>query len=318
MGTTRKVLRQVAWEIESSPGVYQEPNTRVPHTSFTLNAQYDMIADEGIEGSGLMALPNQGTKRVEGTISGHVDALTIAPLLEAAFGAESGGSHTFPLGGNTKSLSICAKDEVKTYKYAGCYIKSISFSSEAGGRLNYSADIIGYTETRDDTSFPTMSVEKGVLFLHQHAGSSSGFFRAGDQDNALTSGDEIGITNIEIGWEWGFDHQFDNTSQTTLVPLSSMLQPTMSFQVSRHNTDAFHTFRDSFTALQAEIRYYQSATYQLEFEFPNLRLAEVSVSEDDIGKIDCVVAVGRNGAGTNYDNTNYSYVSPIRAILTNS
>ena len=317
MGTTRKVLKKVAVVVESSARTYKAPTTRIPYTTFTVNSEYDMIADESIEGVAASDLPNQGNKKVEGQLAGIVDVLTIAPILEAAFGAEAGGVYTLPVTENTKTLSIVAKDEVKTYKYAGAVIKSIRFRSETGGRLTFEADVIAYTESRDDTAFPEISIEKGTRLIHTHAGGT-GYLYIGDQDDALATGDRQGLSRVEFGFEWGFDHDHDNTAQTTLIPLSTANPANLSFQDSRSDTDAYHAWRDARTALQAAFYYYASATATLLFEIPNFVITQAAHTEDDVGRIDCVAAVGRNGIGSSYSNANMEFVSPIRATLVNS
>ena len=317
MGTTRKVLRKVAVIIEPTARTYQAPTTRIPQTSFTINAMFDMIEDESIDGQAYKALPNQGTKRVEGTLAGIVDVDTIDPILEAAHGAESSQVYSLPSTVNEKTLSIICVDGVKTYKYTGAVIKGITFTSEPNGRLVYSADVIAYTETRDDTAFPAMTYEKGTRIVHHHAGGT-GFLRVGDQTNALAAGDNLGLSSLEWGWEWGFDHEFDNTSQTTLIPLSTICTPKFSFQISRHSLDTYLAFRDAGTALQASLYFYASSSATLLVEIPNFILPEAAVTEDDIAKIDIATMVGANGIGSSYSNSNMSFVTPIRTTLVNS
>jgi len=317
MGTTRKVLKQVACVVEGTARVYSAPTFRIPFTSFTINSEFDMIADDSIEGVAQQDLPNQGVKKVEGQLAGIVDVSTIAPILEAAFGAVDTGAYSLPTTENTKTLSICAKDEVKTYKYAGCAIKGIRFSSDTNGRLTYEADVVAYTETRDDEAFPTINTEKGTRLVHHHA-SGTGYMRIGDQADALAAGDNQGLSRVEFGFEWGFESEHDNTGQTTLIPLSRGNPASFSFSISRHAADTWHAARDAATKLQAELYYYVSATASLKIQIPNFILSEVKVSDDDVAKVDCVAAVGRNGIATSYTNASMAFVTPIKATLDNS
>jgi hypothetical protein len=190
-------------------------------------------------------------------------------------------------------------------------------SSEVNGRLTFEADIVAYTETRDDTAFPSITTEKGTRLVHSHAGGT-GYLYIGDQANALATGDRQGLTRLEFGFGWGTESEHDNTAQTTLIPLSRNNELSLSFTDSRHDADTYHAWRDARTALQAALYWYGSATATFLVEIPNFVLSDVKVTDDDVGQIECTAAVARNGIGTTYSNANMEFVSPFRATLINA
>lgn len=321
MGTTRKVLKKVAAKIESSARVYAAPDVRIPWTDFTLRKQYSMNQDDSILGQAFRGLPSLGVYRIEGNLSGLVDVNSIGVVLECATGtAVSTGVYQLQTLKNEKTMSVCAIDEVKTYKYAGCVINNIEFSSDADGRLVYSADVLGYSETRDGTSFPTISTEPGTQLLHRHAGGT-GYMRVGDQSDALASGDNMGLANVRLGWNWKFANQYDNTSQGPLAHLSTaddFAEAMLSFEVSRHDSDTWLTWLEGGTALQAEFYYYVSATASLKFQIPNFIISAVDDSDESVPKMSITCAVSFNGIGASYENANMAFNDPIRPTVDNS
>lgn len=326
MGTTVKPLRKVAYIIESSPGVFLPPDTLSPFTSFAVKQNFDMIDDESIVGEAFQGLPNQGVRKIEGTLAGQLEVDAIIPLLEAAFGSESSQVFSAPTTINAKSLSIVHLDEVKTNKYAGCRVKSLTIASSAEEGLTFSADIIGEAaEVRDGTAFPTISTNPGSRLLHHHA-NGSGHIRIADQVDALAAGDNRGLSSMEVSMAWNFDHQFDNQSQGTLPPLSTatgFAEAGFAFQIARHtdtapSADDFLVFRDSFTSLQAELLFFRSATANMKIEISNFVVKEASVNEDDIAKLDVVTMAGRNGLSGSFDNSNMAFNTPIRITIDNS
>jgi hypothetical protein len=320
MATTRKVIRKAAVEIEGTAGTYQEPNTVLPFTTLNIGKKYEHIQDESNIGYAFRDLSLQSIYEVAGNVESQVDVLTVAPLLEAMFGAESSGNYTLPDEENTKTLSLFALDAVKSNKYDGIRLNNAMLKSEAKGPLSFTADLLGETETRDATAWPTMSVVQGTRLQHRHA-DGTGYIRIGNQDDALGAGDNMGLASWELGVNWNFAAQYDNQAQETLTPLSGAAgRPGCSFNfvVARHTADTFLAWRDNHTALQAEIYVYASATAALKIQIPNFVVPVVNVPDEDVAPINVEAMVARNGYDTTYSNTNFSFLSPIKAILTNS
>lgn len=324
MATTIKTNRKVAAKIEGTPGDYDAPDVLIPYTTWDIKQTYDMIEDEAIVGNAFKDLPVQGMRHVGGPLGLQVETLTIAPFLEAGFGAESAGVYSLPADKNEKSLSLINLNAVKLDKYAGCYIKAIEFTSEAEGDLNCTPDIVGWkAEDRVSPAMTSITDEPTTAkrLVHRYMAGTNGYFRIGDQDNALTSGDDTDIENLTWGINWNFDDQYDSSGQGTLQPLSGQggrPTVTLSFKLARHTADTVLGWRDDRKLLQADAKYYGSATSILQVEFPNFIISEAAVTDDDVPGVDVVCMVARNGLGTNYTNTNMSFVTAVRASLTNS
>lgn len=322
MGTTRKVLRKVAGIIETTPGTYLAPDTLFPRTEFTLTKTFDMVIDESIVGEAFPGLPNQGVRKIEGTLAGEVDSYAFVVIAEAGLGAVSSNDYYTPTDKNEKSISLVAIDGVKTVKFAGCFMKSLAITSSAEGKQMFSADLVGYTNTvRDDTAFPAMSTTPRSRFMHHSAGGTNGYFRIGDQADALDSGDNICVSDFEITVNWNFDNQFASCSQGTLIPLSGGAgrpEITFSFTDPRHDDDNYFTWRDALTALQFDAIFYTSATANIRFRIPNFVISNASISDDEIGNVPVETAVARNGISTNYDNSNMAFNDVLRVTIVNS
>lgn len=322
MATTINILRKVGAKIEDTAGTYDAPNTLIPFTSFTEKQSFDMIKDESIVGVAFEDLPLQGVRHVMGSINGQVDKDSIDPIFEQAFGTAVGTVYTCPADKNENTLSFVGIDAVKTYKYAGNVLNNFELKSDSEGALIFSADVIGWkAETRDDTSFPSISTNPSVdRFLFQHAGGTNGYARIGDQANALASGDNQNVSGLSFGINWNFAEQFFN-DQGTLQLLSNSggrANASFSFKIARHDADTWHTAINSHTALQAAVYFYKSATATLLIEVPNFVISDLTSSEDDVNTLDVVCTVARNGTGTSYSNANMEFVSPIRATIVNS
>lgn len=321
MGTTVQVLKELAAEIEGTAGSYQEPNVQLPFTSFTVKQTFDLIEDASIVGVAFADLPLQGVRHVIESLSGQGDVDTLDVILEAAIGNAT-SPYDCPTTKNEKTLSLCGVDEVKTYKYAGVVLNNFILQSSAEGDLNYTADCIGWkAETRDDTGFPTPTTSPGARLVHQHAGTdNSGYVRIADQGDALDSGDNQCIGAMTCGINWNFGEQFCNNAGPLQLLSASAGRPdaTFTFQISRHDADTFLAARDARTALQAELLYYAAAAAQVKVQIPNFIIEDLTITEDDIPMLDVTCRVARNGTGTNYSNSNMSFVTPIRYTVTNS
>ena len=321
MGFTVKHLKKVAVKIEAVPQVYGAPDVLLPYTTFTVQQNFDPVVDESLIGQAFADLPLQGARHVIGNLSGQVDLNTIGVLLEAAYGAVAAGVYTAPTTENTKTLSIVAIDAVKTYKWAGCVLNNLVLTSEGSGDLTFSADVIGtVAEVRDGTAFPTIVTNPGTRLLHRHA-SGSGHFRIGDQDNALASGDDLGLRTISFGINFNFAEAFDNEGQGAMLGVSGEAgRPVATFSatISRHEVDTPLTWRDDIEALQAELLYYSSAAKQLKIEIPNFILTAAMPDDAEVAQVPLETVLARNGIGTSYSNANMAFNSPIRITVTNS
>jgi hypothetical protein len=325
MASTIKVLRKVAARYETTPGTYLAPTVLQPFTSFTVDQGFDMIQDEGIVGIAVRDLPNQGSRMIEGSLVGEIDCGTIDPILHAAFGARSAPgtiTYTLPVDKNQISLSIAGLDSQKCYKYAGCYLKNLVIASNAGEKVTYSSEVVGWkAEVREAVgNFPSISTNPDVdkRLLHYNAGETNGYIRIGDHADALAAGDNMLLESFEVEINNQFDNHFAN-AQGTLQPLSAQAgRPEVMFRgkIARHDADTFPTWRDALTKLQADIMIYRSATDILQIQIPNFVLSEVSITEDDVAGIEFVAQVGRNGIGASYENGNMAFNSAVKAILT--
>lgn len=315
---TVKCLKAAAVQLQTGPSFEDTAMFSLPFTSEEMNQSFDTIEDEAIVGVAFKNVPVQGNRHVGGSLGMQLDAISIEPILEAAFGTNNSGVFSCNGTSNTKKLSIATLDSVNCYQYANVYIKSLSIKGSAGGKFTVDVEFIGVTaESRQATSaYPASPTGIGTFFVFNHAGGS-GFFRVGDQADALAVGDNVLIDDFELSMDCGFDEQFAS-SQTTLVPIFGMTPPqfTGSFKVARHEDNTFLDWRDNFTSLQAQLYLYLDATHTILIEIPNFKV-DTSISDDDLPQQSITMMIGRNGLGTSYANSNMGFTSPVRITVVN-
>lgn len=319
MGTTIKILQKLAAKLESNYGVYTAPDVLLPFKSKGHDQTFGMIEDESIIGVAQRDLPIQGVRHFKGNLEGQLDKLTMDVLFEAAFGANTTGAFTLPTDKNTKSLSLCALDQVKTNKYAGVVVNNFVLKSEAEKDLSVTMDLLSnVAETRDDTAFPTINTNPGARFAHHMAGGSNGYIRVGDQVDALAAGDNSTIIKaIQWGINWNFKEDFVN-AVGSLQPLSGLCEPSMEITLAQHDSDTWKTWRDAGTGLQLEAYFYISAAGTLLVQVPNFLIEEITDVDGDKPGLTLKCRVGRNGLSTSYTNTFMAFNSAIKAVRVNA
>lgn len=314
---TVKPLRKLAAQIQAGASYEEDSMVLLPFVSSQLGQGYDPIEDESNVGNPFKNIPQKGPLHTGGSNSNQLDAISCIPLLEAAFG--SNASKVFTLGSNSKVLSFCALNSVSAIEYGNAYLRSITISGSSGGNWMLDFDLFSVdAENRVATSSFPSATSPGDPFTFHEAGGT-GFFRVGDDSDALGSSDEFNIEEFSLTINCGFDEQFCNEGVGTLAPEFGMTPPSVegSFKLSRHDSDAFLDWEDAWTALQASLYVYKSVTKSMLIEIPRF-VAEVNVTDDDTAKQDVTMHIGRNGLGTSYDNSNMAFTSPVRITIVNS
>lgn len=321
MAVTKKFMKKLAASRETAYGDGTAAAIQLPFTAGWGKQGFNMIPDESILGVAFRGLPGQGVRKFEGSPEIQCELNTLPVLLKAAFGAESGGVYTLPTTGNSESLNLCGLDAVKTNKWPGIILNNWFLKSEAEGDLKLSAEMLtSIAETRDDTAFPAMSIEPSLALriFHQHCGGANGYVRLGDQADALAAGDNLtNVKSLSCGVNWGFSYDYVN-AVGSLQPQSNRGEASFAMTLAEHTTDAYKTWYEARTTLQAAIYYYVAANKTLLIEIPNIVIEDLNISDDDKSKVDFKFMVARNGIGTDYDNANMAFVSPIRITLVNS
>lgn len=315
---TVKCLKAACYQLQSGSSYEENAMFSLPFMSENMQQGFDVIEDEAIVGHAFKNVPVQGNRHVGGSFSQQLDAISIEPLLEAAFGTNSSGVFSCNGATNVKKLSVCTLDSVNAKQFANVYVKSLSIKGAASGKFTVDYELIGVTaENRVATnSYPASPTAIGTFFVFNHGGGN-GYFRVGDHSDALAEGDNQSIDNFEIAMECGFDEQYTN-NQTTLIPIFGMTPPkfTGNFKIARHEDNTYLTWRDNFTSLQATLYLYLDATHTIKIEIPNFKV-NVDISDDDLPQQSIEMLIGRNGLGTSYANANMAFTSPVRITVVN-
>lgn len=315
--STTKVMRKLCAQIQAGSSYEVDAMFQMPFTSETISQKYDPIEDTSIAGVGFMEVPQQGPRHTEGAVAQNLDVIACETILEAAFGANTAG--VFTLGANTKKLSMCCLNDVNAVELANVYVKRLRIAGSAGGLFTLDYDVLGVTAQDRDVvgNYPTDTDYGEPLTFHEAGGT--GYFRIGDDTDALAGGDEIEIEDFNLELVTGFDAQYCNEGVSTLTPAFGMVVPSVSgsIKIARHSVDTFLDFIDNDTALQAELYIYKSATENIKIQIPRFKISG-EVTDDDIAKQDIEMMIGRNGTGTSYKNSNMAFTSPVKITVVNS
>lgn len=300
----------------------------VPFLSDGTSKKYDPIADESIFGNPFMNLPLQGNLTQEGSIDTNLDVYSSLPWLQMIFDQADTEYTNFRFEterDETTGLSLAILNSVNCLQYANIYPKSLKISGGVNDIIKSAIDVTAMTtQVRAATSaFPTSfkatygEVPKQPLTF-PNLGGTNGYFRIGPQSAALDSGDDLNIESFEIEIITGYSDQRYN-SRGILTPLfagGGRPSVSLSFKIPRYSAETFQNYRDDWTKLQIELYLYSDATNALKIQFPNVVL-DANLTDDDITGQDITVSVGRNGINTTYVNSNMTFWSPIKMILTN-
>ena len=315
---TTKVMRKLCAQIQSGASYESGAMISMPFTSESIMQNYDEIADESISGEGFMDIPQQGPRHTSGSVSLNIDPVSCIPLMEAAFGTNS--SNVFTLGSNVKKMSMCCLNSANAVELANVYPKTFNINGTSAGLIKLETEVIAETaQVRDAVgNYPAAPTAFGTPFTFHEAGGT-GYVRVGNQDDALSSSDDICIEEFSLEITTGFDEQYCNEGTDTLTPVFGMVPPTVSgsFRIARHDSDTFQDFEDAHTPLQMSIYVYKSATETMLIEIPNFVIS-CEITDDDIAKQNITMMIGRNGLGTSYSNSNMSLTSPVRITIVNS
>jgi len=319
--STVKVLQKIAAQVQAGESYESGSMQLLPYTGGRITQMYNPIQDESIAGNAFRDIPQQGTRKVEGSgVAMQLDPTSIGPILEAGFGNAVGGVYTLN-GENTKKLSVATLDSVNCVRYSNVYVKTIAIEGSIDNLITCTAGMV-VKDAQDraaKTNFPSVSEFNDSLNF-QEAGGVNGYVRIGDANAPLSSSDDVDIDSFSFNIDNKFDHQYSNTSRGILTPVAAQggfIDVSGSFTIARHNTDQYQDWADAHTPLQMSIMIYKSATSQALIEIPRF-VVSPEITEDDIAKINVDMTIGRNGVGSSYKNANMAFVSPIRVTIVNS
>jgi hypothetical protein len=322
-----KVLRELAWQIQPSTTYAATAMNLIDFTDGIINQGFDPIENDGIVGVGFNNTPLQGLRHVGGSYNINLDPNTIPILLEAALGRKSTNVYDFN-GSHNVNMSIAELNALNCIQYASCYCKSLKLSGSKGGLIKVDTDLFSIgAQSRGATSgFPTPTISPSLPMTFQELGGATGYFRIGDQSNALVSGDNIKVESFNIDIVSGFEESFANENDAptpdalgSLIPTWGMVQPGVKFgfKVPKYITEQFQTWGDANTALQAELYFYKSATSSILVRLPNLVIKPI-LESGELTTLSVEASVGRNGISTSYTNANMAFNSPIQVTVDNA
>jgi len=249
-------------------------DTAIPYLNESLVSTYDRSADVSLLGSAGMAQDEATIQNVSGDISFYLDyELNHGIILKAALGAESSDVYTLTdtLQASGNMFRIEFDKSVSRWRAAGCKVNNLTLSSAAGADnfLTATASLVAKSLSRSSDSFPAITVSGQTNILHSHL-----TFRLADKADALDSGDEMGVSsvNLSINNNLQADAKDSSSSSAILEPVRNGFRETMfDVELPRYTADTIQDWKDNDTILQADLTYTNGVNTLL-IEIPELKI----------------------------------------------
>lgn len=287
----------------------------IAYTDFNPGGKVSTFQDDEIDGLGFQDLPVQTGKTAEGSMGGYLRYQGLDALLYWMFGWERPGTSPVDLTGGyyhhlfeldrldrhcaayraapaeqtagdynaadrkNRMATLAIKRGPNDHRYKNAMCKRFGITSRAGSVAQWSADFDAYAEERGDYSsanwtFGTGASGSSLLIPHHHFTVSIG------PAGALVA---VGVVDFELSVDIPLNHQQDTTTGLYLAEPKGEGKYGVSLKMtlSRHSTDTYLAYRDSYTALCAKI-VAASGSYAFGLLFPEIRIPAASLTADSV------------------------------------
>jgi len=247
----------------------------IPFEEEGLNEAFERVQQVDLIGSGGKLPSYQGIKVIQGPTK-HTLCYDVQTLIAAVPGNDSAGTISIVdrLGsGSVNAFWIEIDKGHIRHRFGAAKPMKMTISGEKNNSIKL--DLDWYFKDRVATASAMASLtpptNRKILF-------SDLVFRIGDQVDALTSGDDLGIESFEIVLDRApkADDYVSDASAPELpleVIENDFRVASLSFKVPRYNSDTIVGWKDADTALQATLTFTSSAG-TLTIKLPELRITE--------------------------------------------
>jgi hypothetical protein len=191
---------------------------------------------------------------------------------------------------------IGVKEGPQDHRYTFAICNGFGFSSKAGEALTWNAKGIAYKEERGDYTSSGWTYASGVagstnMAMHHHLNLSMG------PAGALV---DLAVTDFSVNVDIPIFTDQDSESGLYIAEpaLNGKYGVQLSFTLARHSVDTYLTYRDSFTAVCAKA-VFTLGSYEFGLYFPDLRISDASVSEDDVARTPITFESAKEPVGGN-------------------
>lgn len=246
--------------IGTDSGVWENPTppsySIIPFISESLTSAFNRIPHDSLVGYGGELPSVQGIEIVQGTTEHYLDYTTMAFMIAACMGNDSGSSITIldrHGSGTVKRFWMIMDKGHTVYRFGPGIPHKMTISGEKDGRIKIALEwtFFGFSTTGTPWSATAYVPTPRMLFEH-------GVFRFADQLNALASGDAIGINSFETTLDRGMitdDYVMDATyPKNCLQPVENAFRVCeLKFSIPRYDADTIGGWKQADTPLQADL-----------------------------------------------------------------
>lgn len=291
-------------------------------TSFALKQTIDNLKDKAfgikkiissdpgkvaVAGSPVADLRYEGLDTLIALCMGTAGAPTIQ-------GAGPAYSYVYNLADNITGLfaTIAAlKKSDVVFEYPSCKIHGMKIAGKMNEALTITIDIMGDREVLDSvTNTPTTMAnvtypDEGHRIIMNM--NQSCYVRINDASaGALSSGDEIAISDFELSWAWAMEQIFSTKSSGGAEPLDNEFPTcTLTLDLPQYNDENAQFFLDWDASTPKKIEIYfkgpliaDTYYYQMTMDFPNALITDADATPTNPGRIPAKLTFDCRGCAT--------------------
>jgi len=260
-------------EVVSWASSYAAVDDPIPFTDENIIENWERIQKQALLGYGGREKSDQGNRVVQGTTNHELDYDNFIPIIEHIMGAESAGVITIE-DQLAKYLFIEIEKQVSRFRAGPSKGKKFTIKGDAGDNIKLACEWHCRKVERSATAFPAIAPAAADRLLF-----SQMVFRIGDQANALTSGDAVGLASFELEFDRQMhtgDYASDATTpKETLDPIEGDFRTCMlKIKIPRYAADTFATWKAADTSLQADLTFTGPSAKGFLIQLPELKITE--------------------------------------------
>ena len=293
MATGQGIASRCAIGKESTYGTAVAVDEILPFSSESITRVITQLESQYLDGNvGRRNLKNS-VVNIEGACEGEMvwdeddgDPIGIENLLRGVLGSSSTSTdnNQYKTANECDDhYTICFNKQVSNWEIVSAKFNTLTINGEAGGKIMFSSDVIGYNLLRTGDAGITNAIAAVTGLSNTTQPQNIAFddlvFRIGDQSDALSSSDEYCIDNFELVInnnlsEPQFSTQCTNHTNSLLThePFrNGQRETTLSITLPRYTSDQFFTWLNNGTALQADLKF-TSGSYYFNVFLPNIKV----------------------------------------------
>jgi len=252
----------------------------MPFLNESLTSKFDILENPSLTGYGAQTPGDQGVETIKGSTEHLLNYNSTDVFMALVMGGSAGGVLTVV---DDRSLAAWTANkyyllefdkQVKRFRFWAALAGKFTISGAKNSYVKVTFDWFAKNFDLVDTVFPTLAQPANILVNFDDL-----VFRIGDQGDALSSGDALGIESFEVVFDRAYkddDYASDATlPKQPLEPVSGGWRATeLTIKLPRLNAAniGLPIWKDQNTALQADLMFTGPTTYTKKIELPELRV----------------------------------------------